>query len=571
MKRRALLAVALVVILGSTTAFAAHRKLSPELNDKLGNLGTNVPGQQPNGLIDVIIQFKPGTKLDNGITKVTGAGGQHKSRLDVINGSLFSVPVSLLSTLAEDPNVTYISPNRQTIKMGKMDFIMDATNTTSIINLGYTGSGIGVAVIDSGVKGNHPDFSNSNYSYGGGNGSRVVYSQSFIAGLDASDQYGHGTHVAGIIAGNGSVSGQWMIGVASRANIVNLRVLDGTGAGTDSAVIAAIQRAIQLKGSYNIRVINLSLGRAVAESYTLDPLCQAVEQAWKAGIVVVVAAGNNGRDNTMNTNGYGTITAPGNDPYVITVGALNTHATDNTSDDTMTSYSSKGPTLFDHVIKPDLVAPGNRVVSLLANGSTLDTLYPQDELSPALYGGYSYSASYTYMSGTSMAAPVVSGAVALMLQYMPNLTPDQVKARLMTTATKMPQSYGTEQGSNGSAYNTQYDIFTVGAGILDTYDAMAASGTPNGTALSPIAVLDSSGNVLLQADPSSVWSNSVTWGESVVWGNNILVNGTSVIWGNSVVWGDSTMAGYSVVWGNSVTWGNAVTGAYSEAGDYDKN
>jgi serine protease AprX len=571
MKTYTALAAALVVFLGTTTAFAAHHKLSPELNDKLGNLGSNVAGQQPNGLVDVIIQFKPGTKLDSGITKVTGGGGQHKSRLDVINGSLFSVPVGLLSKLAEDPDVIYISPNRQTIKMGKIDKILDATNTTSIINLGYTGDNIGVAVIDSGVKASHPDFSNQSNSNGGYNGSRVVYSQSFIPGLDASDQYGHGTHVAGLIAGNGSVSGQWMVGVASRADIVNLRVLDANGAGTDSAVIAAIQRAIQLKGAYNIRIINLSLGRAVAESYTLDPLCQAVEQAWKAGIVVVVAAGNNGRDNTMNTNGYGTITAPGNDPYVITVGAINTHATDYTYDDTMTSYSSKGPTLFDHVVKPDLVAPGNRVVSLLASGSTLDTLYPTDELSPSLYGGYSYSASYTYMSGTSMAAPIVSGAVALMLQYMPNLTPDQVKARLMMTATKMPQSYGTEQGSNGSAYNTQYDVFTVGAGILDTYDAMAANGNPYGTALSPIATLDSSGNVLLQADPSSVWSNSVTWGESVVWGNGLLVNGTSVIWGNSVVWGNSTMVGNSVIWGNSVTWGNALTGAYSEAGDYDKN
>jgi serine protease AprX len=555
----------LVILLGSTSAFAAHRKLSSELNDKLANPATNLPGAAGNGsYVDVIIQFRPGAKLDSGITKVTGVGGQHKSRLDVINGSLFRVPVGLLATLAEDPDVTYISPDRKTIKLGRVDKILDATNTTSIINLGYTGDDVGVAVIDSGVKSNHPDLTEGNY-----NTSRVVYSQSFVPGLDASDQFGHGTHVAGIIAGNGNTSGQWMIGIASRANIINLRVLDAAGAGTDSAVIAAIQRAIQLKNTYGIRIINLSLGRSVAESYTLDPLCQAVEQAWKAGIVVVVAAGNDGRDNTMNTNGYGTITAPGNDPYVITVGATNTHATDTTYDDTMTSYSSKGPTLFDHVIKPDLVAPGNQVVSLLANGSTLDTLYPQNELSPSLYGGHSYNgASYVYMSGTSMAAPIVSGAVALMLEYMPNLTPDQVKARLMTTAIKMSQSNGTEQASNGTAYNTQYDIFTVGAGVLDTYDAMAASGTPNGTALSPIAVLDRSGNVLLQADPSSVWSNSVTWGTSVVWGN-VLVNGTSVIWGNSVVWGNSTMAGNSVIWGNSVTWGNLVD--YSETGDCDKN
>src|SRR5215467_9097455 len=340
-----------MAVLVTATAWAGHRKLSPELNDKVASLSANPPtplAEDP--LVEVIIQFRPGAKLSDGIKRVTGAGGLHKSRLDIINGGLFHVPASMLPKLAEDPDVTYVSADRKTIRLGKVDFIMDATNTTSIINLGYTGQGIGVAVIDSGVKSSHTDLANTGYS----GGSRVVYSQSFIPGLDASDQYGHGTHVAGIIAGNGYVSGNWMIGVASRASIINLRVLDGIGAGTDSAVIAAIQRAIQLRNTYNIRVINLSLGRRISESFKLDPLCQAVEQAWKAGIVVVVAAGNYGRDDTFNTDGYGTITAPGNDPYVITVGATNTRATDSTSDDIITSYSSKGPSLVDHVIKPDL-------------------------------------------------------------------------------------------------------------------------------------------------------------------------------------------------------------------------
>ena len=119
---------------------------------------------------------------------------------------------------------------------------------------------------------------------------------------------------------------------------------------------------IQLKTKYNIRVINLSLGRPAYESYTLDPLCQAVEAAWKAGIVVVVAAGNDGRDNTYGTNGYGTISAPGNDPFVITVGAMDTQGTPSPADDQIASYSSKGPTFYDQVVKPDLVAPGNRII-----------------------------------------------------------------------------------------------------------------------------------------------------------------------------------------------------------------
>src|SRR5438128_11029850 len=144
-----------------------------------------------------------------------------------------------------------------------------------------------------------------------------------------NDLYGHGTHVAGIIAGNGgsSTCGNCDVtfrGIAPNANIINLRVLDQNGSAADSTVIAGINQAIALKNLYNIRVINLSLGRGIFESYTLDPLCQAAEQAWKAGIVVVVAAGNYGRDNSYGNNGYGTITVPGNDPYVITVRAMNT-------------------------------------------------------------------------------------------------------------------------------------------------------------------------------------------------------------------------------------------------------
>src|SRR5262249_20160725 len=296
------------------------------------------------------------------------------NNLDIINGSVFRLPAGLLPQLEQDPDIAYVSPDRNTIHLSQEDFVLDATQTSGVINAGYTGYGIGVAVIDSGIRASHPDLANLYTGY-----SRVVYSQSFIPGLDASDQYGHGTHVAGIIAGNGDVSNGYMQGVASRVNLINLRVLDANGAGTDSAVVAAIQRAIQLKSTYNIRIINLSLGRRVTESYLLDPICQAVEQAWKAGIVVVVAAGNFGRDNSMGTNGYATITPPATDPYVITVGAPSTHATDNTSDDTVASFSSKGPTLLDHIIKPDLVAPGNRMVSLSVANSTLDRNFPADE------------------------------------------------------------------------------------------------------------------------------------------------------------------------------------------------
>src|SRR5439155_15233737 len=187
---------------------------------------------------------------------------------------------------------------------------------------------------------------------------RIVYSAKYDPSTTTTgDLFGHGTHVASIIAGNGNSStcGSCTTtyrGIAPKANIINLRALDVNGQATDSMVIAAIQQAIALKSQYNIRVINLSLGRGIFESYTLDPLCQAVEQAWNAGIVVVVAAGNYGRDNSNNNNGYGTITAPGNDPLVITVGAMKTKATAHPTGDAMSTYSSKGPTMLDHVVKP---------------------------------------------------------------------------------------------------------------------------------------------------------------------------------------------------------------------------
>jgi serine protease AprX len=252
------------------------------------------------------------------------------------------------------------------------------------------------------------------------------------------DLYGHGTHVAGIMAGDGvnSTGPQYtktFRGIAPNVNLVNLRVLDANGRGTDSGVIAAIQTAIQLKSKYNIRVINLSLGHPVFESYTVDPLCQAVEAAYRAGIVVVVAAGNEGRNNAQGNEGYGTIGVPANDPYVITVGAMRSMGTSTRADDLIATYSSKRPTAIDHVVKPDLVAPGNRQVSLSSWGTSLELNYSSNVVPINYYrsgDNSTVSSTYYIMSGTSMAAPVVSGSVALLLQAHPGLTPDQVKARL---------------------------------------------------------------------------------------------------------------------------------------------
>src|SRR6266700_6376447 len=344
----------LLVLLVAGLCFADGKK--PKLSKDLDAL----KGGHNGATVDVIIQFNQ-TPTAAHHQKVQSKGGVLKTKLDFIKAAHYSVPVESLDGLADDPDVAYISPDRPV--RGALDTTVATVNGGYAQTLGLNGKGIGVAVIDSGVS-DIPDLHNASGAY------EVVYSQSFVPNdTNTGDPFGHGTHVSGIIASSGASSTgstyyRHFVGIASGVDLVNLRVLDAKGMSTDSVVIAAILKAIQLQRRYNILVMNLSLGRAVYESASLDPLCQAVESAWKAGITVVVAAGNYGRLNTYGNNGYGTITAPGNDPYVITVGAMNTMGTPSRTDDVITTYSSKGPTSYDNYIKPDIVAPGNRVVSL---------------------------------------------------------------------------------------------------------------------------------------------------------------------------------------------------------------
>jgi len=581
--------LALITLLAAALSFAdGKHKLSKDLEElKSGLSGATV---------DVIIQFKQApTDAQHG--KVEGHGGVLKKKLDVIRGAHYSVPVKSLPALADDPDVAYISPNRPLsgTSTSTLDYTPESVNAqVAWQQWGLDGTGVGVAVIDSGITavGDLYWWIPSNQTYG----SRVVYSQNFVPGTtDTSDLYGHGTHVAGIIASQGwfSTGGNFthtFKGIAPNANIINLRVLDQNGAGTDSSVIAAIQTAISLKSTYNIRVINLSLGRQVYESYTVDPLCQAVEAAWSAGIVVVAAAGNQGRNDSAGTEGYGTIAAPGNDPYAITVGAMKTANTPARVDDTIASYSSKGPTAYDFVVKPDIVAPGNQVVSTLApNAPLLSTPtdvylseYSSSTTTSTGSGGNTknnkknstssltantISPSYMRLSGTSMATPVVSGAAVLLLQQNPNLTPDQVKARLMKTASKNFPAYSTvTDPTTGIIYTDYYDIFTIGAGYLDVGAALSSNDLADASTVSPAAVFDpSTQSVYLVTGQGVVWGDSSPWATSLVWGTNVFVNGTAVLWGSSVCWGTSSNAGFSVVWGSGVVWGDTSNQATSKA------
>src|SRR6266851_8390248 len=260
-------------------------------------IAPDLKGIDPEKPVDVIVQFK------NSATDLTADGATTKSDLSLIHAQLVNVKGGSLSSLASHSGVAYISLDRPV--RGAIDTTVATVNGGYTQTLGLNGAGIGVAVIDSGVSS-----VNDLNSDGNTNPSRIVYNKSYVTGdTSTADAYGHGIHVSGIIAGNSYDSSYNYYpgvyrGIAPEAKIINLRALDSNGIGTDSAVISAIQQAINLKSTYNIRVINLSLARGVYESYTLDPLCQAVESAWKAGIVVVVAAGNMGQYNGADTNGY---------------------------------------------------------------------------------------------------------------------------------------------------------------------------------------------------------------------------------------------------------------------------
>ncbi len=582
--------VAMVVLLTTGMAFGQHwnnisssesgrfNRMSPELS---GLLASAKQGTAKNQTIRVIVQYKD-VPTSAHYAKMQNRGGRLHSRLHMIKGASFTIPASALPALEADPDVASVTVDHP-INMMMDDLTNDATGVENAWSTGFTGAGVGVAVIDSGINDNQPDLLNASGT------SRVVYHQDFTgtpttnANGGRYDLYGHGTHVAGIIAGNGANSGGEYAGVAPGATLIDLRALDANGAGTDSSVIAAIQQAIALKDTYNIRVINLSLGRGIPVSYTQDPLCQAVEAAWQHGIVVVVAAGNYGRLSVYGSNGFGTITAPGNDPYVITVGATKNNGSGSATGETKASYSSKGPTTYDHIVKPDIMAPGNAIVSLAAPGATLESSYPSD-----ITSGTDGVHNYFKLSGTSMATPVVAGAVAILLQEQNTLTPDQVKARLMKTAYKMgmfsTSAYVPHLMMNFLDF---YDLFSVGSGLLNVQAAVANTDlAPSnvGAALSPAAFYNpQTGVVSLVYGNSSVGSNSVVWGSSVVWGTSVvwgssLLSGNSVVWGSSLPWNTNSLAAFSVVWGSStgtasassVVWGSSVTNAtsaFSDAGD----
>ncbi len=428
-----------------------------------------VPGSAPvaaSARQSVIVQ---GPDLNRVVSLVQGAGGTITSRLDVIHGVGALLPGEAIARLKADPAITALTANASVTlqdngndgndddeggkgpKSPATDY-PDEVGANLVWQQGDIGQGVTIAIVDTGLTRHKALNRDPN-----GNKGRIVAWVDFVDNSrKPKDPNGHGTHVAGIIANSQKGEDREWNGMAPGVNVVGVRVLDETGVGTYEHVIQGIQWVIAHKNDYNIRVMNMSLVSPVQSPYWADPLNQAVMQAWAQGITVVVAAGNGG-SNAM------TIGVPGNNPYVITVGAFTDNYTPNNwSDDYITPFSAAGPTL-DGFVKPDVVAPGAHIVSTMLPDSYLARNHQANQVAN----------QYFSMAGTSQAAAVVSGVAALVLSKNRNLTPDQVKFRIMATA--LPWI-------NLQTNEALYSMWQQGTGRVNAPDAVNGSLTGIGNA-----------------------------------------------------------------------------------------
>lgn len=400
---------------------------------------------------------------------VQTVGGRVVLDLPIVDGVAAEVPGTALAALARTSGVRAVTPDaRMTVQGDLNGQDLDPTSrprsvypqvvrADRLVDKGWTGEGVTVALLDTGISVT-PDLVD-----------RVlpVITEPVFGTTEpcvnltgeptCDDDYGHGTFLAGIIAGDGTASDGKYVGVAPDANLVSIKVGADDGSADVSNILAGIQWAVSFRERYNIRVLNLSLGTNSTQSWEVDPLNYAVERAWTEGIAVVVAASNRGPD-------PGTISKPGDDPYVITVGATDDLTTVRLGDDVLPDFSARGPAP-DDVAKPDVVAPGGHIVSLRAVGSTIDEAYPEgiDDV-------------YRRGSGTSMSAAVVSGVAAAILSGKPNIKPNRLK--YMLTATARPVAVP--------------DPDAVGYGMVN---ARAAANAPRGKANQGLAMSSGKGSL----------------------------------------------------------------------------
>jgi len=499
----------------------------------------------------VIVRGFAGRSADAERT-VTELGGTISRRIGIIDGFSARVPADNMPALLRAGTVRAVTPNQGVHLLHAIDGFNAASDAGSIYNLtstmkandlwraGITGRGVDVALIDSGIVPVNGLSSPGKIVLG-----PDLSFESQADNLRYLDTFGHGTHMAGIIAGrdDGLVPSDYtshdnFTGVAPDARIVSIKVATATGATDVSQVLAAIDWVVQHRNDngMNIRVLNLSFGTDGVQDYTLDPLTYAAEVAWRRGIVVVVAAGN---------SGYGTakLNNPAYDPYVIAVGADDTRGTPTTDDDVIPDWSSRG----DGTRNPDVVAPGKSVASLRNPNSAIDSIHPEGRINSRLFRG----------SGTSQAAAAVSGAAALLLQQRPNLTPDQVKKLLTSTAIRLPVADPVAQGSGliqlKNAANAPTPNYTqtwpqaTGTGSLESARGSAHVVSPEGVELR--------GEMDIFGQPwdGSTWSGS-SWSGST-WSGGVW-NGST--WSGST-WSGSTWAGST--WSGSTWSGSTWSGS----------
>jgi subtilisin family serine protease len=442
----------------------------------------------PSAAVPVIVRELPGARV-SAEQAVTAAGGTIGRRLEIINGFAAEVPAQALPLLQRSPAIHSISSNRTVHMLGNtsntststttidpalMEFYLQSmylttamTGAQNMWRAGYTGKGVDVAIVDSGVV-PLPELQGHLI-----NGPDLSF-ESRIDSLRHLDTFGHGTHLAGIIAGKEPGlttfdSKTWkqptvFLGMAPDARIVNVKVGARSGATDVSQVIAAIDWVVQHRNTdgLNIRVLNLSFGTDGVQSYRIDPLAYAAEVAWRKGIVVVAAAGN---------AGYGTakLNNPAYDPYVIAVGASDFNGTFEFDNDIVAGFSSKG----DSARHVDLVAPGRSIRSLRDVGSYVDDTYPVGRV----------DGRFTRGSGTSQAAAIVSGAAALLIQQRPGLKPDEVKALLTRSAYPLPAADAVAQGHGFLsvwAAQTSAKSILAATDLVQTWPVSTGEGTLDG-------------------------------------------------------------------------------------------
>jgi subtilisin family serine protease len=530
----------------SLRSVAAHSQVGKPKSEKMSSdLRERARNARGGERVSVFVQPKGewGGDQDDAVTV---HGGRVKQRFDNLGMRMIELPVSAVERLAERDDIEYVSPDREIESTGHLFTTSGAWGLMAPSGKGgLDGTNIGLAIFDSGVESTHLTF-NANKQV------HVVKSVDFTGEGITTDKYGHGTHVASLAMGGGNVTTvvngmpNSYQGMAFNSPTVSLRVLNSQGKGTLSGLLKAVDWVMANKATYKIRVANMSLGMAAIDSYKNDPACKAVRRMVDAGIVVVVAAGNNGKDSS-GRKFYGGIHSPGNEPSAITVGASNTYGTDSRADDSVTTFSSRGPTRsyttdllgikhYDNLIKPDLVAPGNKIVGAQAANNYIFSQYPQVNSYTAA------NAKMMYMSGTSAAAPVVAGAAALVLQANPSLTPNMVKMVLMYTAQQL----------------RGYNIFEQGAGQVNARGAtdLAKRIRTDLTASTPLGTPLLTGTSILPretviASYTFPWAQGINMGQSFATGTD-LINKYQKIYGMGVLLSDGVLVNDGVLLSDGV-------------------